>query len=97
MRLAALSWGLPLKQAAFERQYTPGEVVPRTGIYKVFHDHHRLMHEATFIEETLFPRCKKCTDAVRFVLVRPIHARYVLPFRSTELLEEWESHSGRAS
>lgn len=48
------------------------------------------MHEATLLENTLFPRCRECNNAVRFVLERPVEAKYVLPFRSTGLLEEWE-------
>jgi hypothetical protein len=47
------------------------------------------MHEAALIEETAFPRCRKCKGAVRFVLVRPVEMKLVLPFRSTELLEAW--------
>ena len=54
------------------------------------------MHEATLIAETRFPGCKKCRSAVRFQLMRPVHSRYVLPFRSTELLEEWDELSAGA-
>ncbi|HEY6971771.1 MAG TPA: hypothetical protein VJA94_21350 [Candidatus Angelobacter sp.] len=70
------------------KSHKPGEVVPQTGIYKIYHDQHRLMHEAALLENTFFPCCKKCRSAVRFVLARHLQARFVLPFRSTELLEE---------
>ncbi|HEY6249753.1 MAG TPA: hypothetical protein VI685_07310 [Candidatus Angelobacter sp.] len=77
-------------------RYKPGQIVPRTGIYRIYHRRHRLMHEATLIEQTCFPRCKNCQNAVRFVLVQPPHSKYVLPFRSTDLLEEWEELSASA-
>jgi len=70
--------------------HKPGEAVPTTGIYRIFHRQHRLMHEAALIQGTSFPRCRKCKGAVRFVLARPVHAKFVLPFRSTELLEAWQ-------
>ena len=70
------------------KSHKPGEVVPRTGIYKVYHDQHRLMHEAALLENTFFPCCRKCRGAVRYVLARRVQAKFVLPFRSTELLEE---------
>jgi hypothetical protein len=69
-------------------RYKPGQLVPRTGIYRIYHRSHRLMHEATLIEKTYFPRCKRCKSAVRFELARPVQAENVLPFRPTELLEE---------
>ncbi len=91
MRLAApLIGGIrKVKGTANTARYKPGQIVPRTGIYKVFHDQHRLMHEATLIEQTRFPTCKRCKAMVRFVLARPANFN-VLPFRSTDLLEEWE-------
>lgn len=70
------------------KSYKPGEVVPDSGIYKVHHDQHRLMHEAALLRDTFFPRCKRCGNAVRFVLARRVHSKSVLPFRSTDLLEE---------
>lgn len=74
--------------------YKPGHRVPRTGIYRIYHDLHRLMHEAALVEGTRFPLCKQCKDAVRFELARPLDGRYVLPFRSTALLKEWEESTG---
>lgn len=48
------------------------------------------MHEASLVEDTRFPRCKQCGDQVRFTLVRAARdGAYVLPFRSTDILEEY--------
>jgi hypothetical protein len=71
--------------------FKPGEIVPETGIYRVSHDSHRLMHEATLLQGMQFPRCKKCRRSVRFTLLRALKDRYVIPFRSSAILEEYES------
>jgi hypothetical protein len=68
--------------------YKPGDIVPRSGLYRIDHKQHRLMHEATLTEGTLFPRCRRCNDAVRFALVRAVKG-YILPFRAGEILEEY--------
>jgi hypothetical protein len=75
------------------RWYKPGEVVPASGTYRVEHESHGLMHEATLMKENFFPRCRECKDAVRFRLVRPINANHLLPFRSSTILEEFEPPS----
>ena len=80
----------PVGERARGETYRPGDIVPTTGIYKIYHRQHRLMHEAALIEETAFPRCRKCKGAVRFVLARSVETKLVLPFRPTELLEAWE-------
>lgn len=72
------------------RQYKPGEVIPANGIYRVEHQSHRLMHEATLLRNSLFPSCRECHAAVRFQLVRAVHGRHLLPFRSSAILEEFE-------
>jgi hypothetical protein len=70
--------------------YRPGDVVPRSGIYRIDHDSHRLMHEASLVADTRFPRCKQCGSQVRFTLLRAARSgAYVLPFRSTDILEEY--------
>lgn len=70
--------------------YRPGEIVPRSGIYRIEHDAHRLMHEATLIAESRFPRCKQCGDEVRFTLSKAArNGAYIFPFRSTSILEEY--------
>lgn len=71
-------------------EFSPGEVVPESGIYRVEHNSHRLMHEAALLAETRFPRCKRCRDQVRFHLVRPVVEGQVLPFRVHAFLEEYD-------
>lgn len=71
--------------------YRPGERVLKSGVYRVFHDAHRLMHEATLRAEDIFPCCKQCGRQVRFELVRPVKDQDVLPFRTGPILEEWQS------
>lgn len=77
------------------RQYKPGDVVPASGIYRVEHESHRLMHEVTLLAENVFPRCRECNAAVRFELVRAIDGRRLLPFRSSAILEEFERRKPR--
>lgn len=73
-----------------DKNFKPGDIVPTTGIYRVEHDAHRLMHEATLLEKTLFPQCRQCGTAVRFRLLRRLNGRRALPFRSTAILEEFD-------
>ena len=54
------------------KKYRPGERVPESGVYRVTHDEHRLMHEATLLARDLFPLCKQCKRQVRFELRRAI-------------------------
>jgi hypothetical protein len=74
------------------KTYKPGEVIPMSGIYRVEHQSHRLMHEATLLRDGLFPRCRKCTDAVRYRLLRSVGDRHI-PFRPSVILEEFEARS----
>ena len=55
-----------------KKKFRPGDYVPESGIYRINHDSHRLMHEATLIHGTRFPRCRVCRDAVRFELSQAI-------------------------
>ena len=75
------------------RMFKPGEFVQRSGIYRVEHEKHRLMHEATLLEETRFPVCRQCGTAVRFSLLHPIESRKILPFRSNPILLEFPESS----
>ncbi len=70
-------------------RFKPGGSVPRSGIYRVYHNSHRLMHEVTLLNGELFPSCKQCSDKVRFELFRVVHDGDVLPFRSGEILAEF--------
>jgi hypothetical protein len=68
--------------------FRPGDIVPQSGIYRVEHDAHRLMHECTLLKDARFPRCRKCAT-VRFELLRPVTSWKILPFRSSSILEEF--------
>jgi hypothetical protein len=78
--------------------YRPGDTVPGSGIYRIEHHKHRLMHEVTLTEGMLFPQCRTCKAKVRFYSVRRIHGP-VLPFRPTEILEDYPETkaNGRAA
>ena len=69
--------------------FKPGELVPVSGVYCVEHHSHKLMHIATLANNSLFPRCKRCGNAVRFILLRRVKDALVFPFRSTAILEEY--------
>jgi len=71
--------------------YKPGDVVPLSGIYKIYHDSHRLMHEATLLKGIQFPRCRQCGEQVKFTLMRSIQDdRFIPPFQPTAILEPYE-------
>jgi two-component system, chemotaxis family, chemotaxis protein CheY len=53
---------------AVPMRYSTGQAIPRSGIYTVFHEQHRLPHEVTLLEGEVFPHCAKCGDLVEFVL-----------------------------
>jgi len=55
-----------------DKKYRPGEIVPDSGVYRVTHDEHRLMHEATLLAGDRFPLCKQCKHQVRFELRRVV-------------------------
>jgi hypothetical protein len=46
-----------------------GDVVPRSGIYTVFH-HHRLSRHVPLLRSGIFPACHKCTTPIEFELLR---------------------------
>lgn len=69
------------------RYYEPGQNVPANGVYRVYHNSHRLMHKVTLLKVDLFPCCQHCDKKVRFQLVRKItNWRCLPPFRSGEIL-----------
>jgi hypothetical protein len=74
-------------------RYKPGDSVPASGIYCIEHEPHRLMHTATLLAQSRFPRCKQCGDAVRFTLVRRVQDWRAVPFRTTAILEEYPDDS----
>lgn len=71
------------------RSYRPGDRVPASGIYRVEHSPHRLMHVVTLMGSTRFPVCRRCSRSVRFFLVRKVKSSQVLPFRSNTYLEDY--------
>ncbi|PYP89408.1 MAG: hypothetical protein DMG65_13675 [Candidatus Angelobacter sp. Gp1-AA117] len=78
--------------------FAPGEQVPSSGIYRVYHDNHRLMHVATLPGGMLFPRCKQCGRSVRFELVRRVQDNLVISSRHHAILEECgEGETSKAS
>jgi hypothetical protein len=60
------------KDRRVRKKYQPGNLVPESGIYRVTHASHRLMHEATLLEGTRFPLCRQCKQSVRFELRRAV-------------------------
>jgi hypothetical protein len=70
--------------------FKPGQIVPRSGVYRVYHDSHRLMHEAALLVNELFPCCRQCGDQVKFELLRSLRDNDVLPFHSGEILEVYD-------
>lgn len=70
------------------KQHKPGSRVTATGIYRVYHKSHRLMHEATLLAGSIFPCCKQCGREVRFELLMPVETKLVVPFRSGAILQE---------
>lgn len=70
----------PDQLSGFSRVFHPGEPVPSPGTYLVYHRRHRAMHP-TKIRFSVFPRCGKCGDNVRFVAAED------MPRKSTIL--EW--------
>ncbi|HMC30977.1 MAG TPA: hypothetical protein VKL99_09095 [Candidatus Angelobacter sp.] len=72
-----------------QESFKPGELVPATGVYRIEHHSHRLMHTATLALNGRFPRCKQCGNAVRFTLLRRVNDGRLVPFRSTAILEEY--------
>ena len=50
-------------------QHKAGEKVPKPGIYKVLHQHHRRPHEVSFRADETFAICAQCGKHVRFELL----------------------------
>jgi len=53
-------------------EFKPGDMVMKSGIYKVTHDGHSPPHEVTCVMGEPFPPCNTCSHP-RFVLVRTAH------------------------
>jgi hypothetical protein len=51
-------------------EFEPGDVVQKSGIYRVIHDNlHTQPHEVTCLYGKVFPRCRGCGRHLRFRLV----------------------------
>ncbi|MCI0347937.1 MAG: hypothetical protein L0Z53_00795 [Acidobacteriales bacterium] len=54
------------------KSYKPGMKANVSGVYEAVHGNsHRLEHELTVSEDTLFPVCRHCGHNVRFRLLQP--------------------------
>jgi hypothetical protein len=62
----------PRKTMSERLTFGTDEIIPHSGIYRVFHQKHRLPHEVTLLRDERFPKCAKCQDAVSFELVRAV-------------------------
>ena len=77
--------------------HKPGDIVPLSGVYRIYHDAHRLMHEATLTRGMRFPRCKQCSDLVRFTLAKALKDdRFIPPFQPTAILEPYEDEEAES-
>ena len=50
--------------------FLAGELVVRSGIYRLRHHKHRFSHEATLLAGESFPHCRYCGNKVKFRLLR---------------------------
>jgi hypothetical protein len=57
-----------------KKLYQSGDRVPTGGVYEVLHANHRVPHEVTLLEGQKFPPCARCSDRVRFRVVRKVKA-----------------------
>lgn len=78
-------------------KFVPGQHVLRSGVYRVQHDSHRLMHEASLKAGEIFPCCKQCGSKISFELVRRLRDETVLPFSEGSLLKRCELADGQSA
>lgn len=57
---------LKIKRVEFET----GNVVLASGIYAVQHSAHHLAEKAALFKDEIFPRCSRCSEAVRFRVIK---------------------------
>lgn len=69
-------------------KFVPGQHVLQSGVYRVHHDSHRLMHQATLKAGETFPCCKQCGRKISFELVHRLRDVEVLPFSEGALLRQ---------
>ena len=61
-----------LDKMAKRPTFRTDEIVPKSGVYKVRHQKHRLPHEVSLLRDQQFPRCAQCQTAVIFELLRAV-------------------------
>lgn len=66
MRLVQLEFGVTMVRVPLAKRYKTGQVVPRDGIYRVYHHKHRIPHESVLTRGMRFPSCNVCGDQVGF-------------------------------
>jgi hypothetical protein len=71
--------------------------VPESGIYRVSHPSHRLTHEVTVVERTLFPKCRVCGFDVRFSLLQVAEADAGSIFRPSGILTPFDSEEDESA
>jgi len=74
-------------------KFVPGQRVLQSGVYRVHHDSHRLMHEASLRAGEIFPCCKQCHTKIIFELVRRLRDEEVLPLGEGALLMKYSKSS----
>jgi len=74
--------------------FFPGDTCIKSAVYCAIHYQHRLPHEVTVIEGSIFPSCKKCGTRVKFQLIaQPKSSANIIPviadpdFGGTNLIE----------
>ena len=50
-------------------RFRSGDIAPHSGIYRVHHYAHRVPHTVIIMGGTTLPKCQRCGDKVRFVLI----------------------------
>lgn len=56
------------RKSAGSTQYSVGETIVQSGVYRVLHTGHRVSHYVVLLAGESFPRCARCGDQVRFEL-----------------------------
>lgn len=69
-------------------KFVPGQRVLWSGVYRVHHESHRLMHEASLKSGEIFPCCKQCHTRIIFELVHRLRDEEVLPFSEGSLFQQ---------
>lgn len=57
-----------MRSYVLERSFRPDEIAPESGVYQAVHARHRAPHAVLVLAGMRFPRCRVCSDRVRFQL-----------------------------